>query len=294
MSFTPDKIEQYNRERLAKVLPLLAEKCRQVIELAWSDGYILLVTQSLRTFDEQDALFRQRPKVTGARGGQSNHNYGLAVDFGFIINGQISWDEKLYRRIGGWAKQCGLEWGGNWRFTDLPHVQLTNGYGWKDFLRIYKAKGIGEVWNVVMTPKIHANALFSTPENDFEECSMDIAKFYFPGEEIKGTLETTFDTTETKVIPNPEPVGFRAKVGKLFGAITGGTFSLAMLKEWLQISISPETLAMLKLLLPIILVIFGAAVLVWFVSEKITNWKLTKLQAEINSDKSRHDIVISE
>ena len=108
------------------------------------------------------------------------------------------------------------------------------------------------------------------------------------------TIETTFETTETKVIPNPEPVGFRAKVGKLFGAITGGTFSLAMLKEWLQISISPETLAVLKLLLPIILVVFSVAVLLWFVSEKVTNWKLTKLQAEINSDKSRHDIVISE
>ena len=69
---------------------------------------------------------------------------------------------------------------------------------------------------------------------------------------------------------------------------------MAMLKEWLQISISPETLAVLKLLLPIILVVFSVAVLLWFVSEKVTNWKLTKLQAEINSDKSRHDIVISE
>lgn len=107
------------------------------------------------------------------------------------------------------------------------------------------------------------------------------------------TLEVAEVPTETKSIPNPEPVGFRAKITKIFTAITGGTFSLAMLKEWLQIQISPETLAILKVLLPIILALGGLALIVWYVSEKVTNWKLVKLQAEINSDKSRHDISIS-
>lgn len=98
--------------------------------------------------------------------------------------------------------------------------------------------------------------------------------------------------TETKEIVKTEPVGFRGKLAKLFATATGGTFSIAMVKEWLQITISPETVAVLKLILPVLLVLGGVGLLVWFVSEKVTNWKLTKLQAEINSDKSRHDIVL--
>lgn len=115
--------------------------------------------------------------------------------------------------------------------------------------------------------------------------------------EVKSTGVATSDSndstpTETKTIPDTEPVGFKAKLMKIFASITTGTFSLAMLKEWLQISISPETLALLKVILPIILLLGGLALIVWYVSEKVTNWKLTKLQAEINSDKSRHDIQI--
>lgn len=109
---------------------------------------------------------------------------------------------------------------------------------------------------------------------------------------VTATLEVAEIPTETKVIPNPEPVGFKAKITKIFTAITGGTFSLAMLKEWLQIQISPETLALLKLILPTLLVLAGVAVLFWFVAEKMTNWKITKLTADINSDKSRHDIEV--
>jgi hypothetical protein len=100
--------------------------------------------------------------------------------------------------------------------------------------------------------------------------------------------------TETKTIPDTEPVGFKAKLMKIVASITGGTFSLAMLKEWLQVPISSETLALLKLILPTLLVLGGLALIVWYVAEKVTNWKLTKLQAEINSDKSRHDIKFEE
>lgn len=40
----------------------------------------------LRTFKEQDELFKKRPKVTNARGGQSYHNYGLAVDIVILFD----------------------------------------------------------------------------------------------------------------------------------------------------------------------------------------------------------------
>ena len=90
------------------------------------------VVQGHRTFAEQDGLYAQgrtKPgkKVTNARGGQSNHNYGLAVDFCIFENGQPNWNApyEKWEAIGEAAEALGLEWGGRWKsFRDLPHVQL--------------------------------------------------------------------------------------------------------------------------------------------------------------------------
>lgn len=135
-----------NNPRLKKVHPNLAEKAQRIIDLAKADGIELLVTQGLRTFTEQDTLFRKRPKVTNAKGGQSMHNYGLAVDFAVIVNGKISWDEQLYRPIGKYADAVGLEWGGRWKFVDLPHVQLKGLPSYKVLLPIYNQGGLKAVW----------------------------------------------------------------------------------------------------------------------------------------------------
>jgi hypothetical protein len=287
MPYTQEQINKYNAERLAKVLPSLAEKCRIVIRFAADDGFVLLVSQGLRTFKEQDALFAKRPRVTKARGGQSMHNYGLAVDFAFVVNGTISWDEKLYRRIGGWAKEAGLEWGGNWKFTDLPHVQISNGYDWRDCLAIAQKGGLNELWNRVMTPKIRMNTLAALPAEEFEEDCIEI------GKEIHFEPEAEAVTpTKPKEIEGSEPVGMKAKIAKLFAGVTGGTLSLATLKEVFSVQISAETLELLKVVLPTILILAGIAFIVWFIAEKVTNWKVTKLTAEINSDKSRDDIKV--
>lgn len=136
-----EKINKLNAERLSKVKPILREKCEKIISLAKAENYILLVTNGFRSIEEQNKLYNQPhdkidndgdgriderdEKVTNAKGGQSNHNFRDAVDFAFIVDGEISWDEKLYKNIGRWAKIVGLKWGGNWKsFKDLPHVEL--------------------------------------------------------------------------------------------------------------------------------------------------------------------------
>ncbi len=136
-------------ERLKQVHPTLAAKALKVIELAKLEGHTLIVTQGLRTFAEQDALFRKRPVVTRARGGQSYHNYGLAVDFGFVkSDGSLDWTDSLYNKIGKWAAAVGLEWGGNWkRFKDRPHVQLPNTQPTDVYRKIFQLKGLQYVWN---------------------------------------------------------------------------------------------------------------------------------------------------
>lgn len=132
---------------LLSVHPVVEKKANEIIELAKAEGFTLKVTQGYRSFKTQDALFAKRPKVTNARGGQSMHNYGLAVDVAFVVNGKISWDEKLYKNIGRWADAVGLEWGGNWRFVDLPHVQLKGLPSYKVLLPLYNQGGLKAVWD---------------------------------------------------------------------------------------------------------------------------------------------------
>lgn len=100
------------------------------------------VSQGLRTFTEQDALFNQKPKVTNAKGGQSVHNYGFAVDIVLIIDGKTaSWDVKKDwdgDKVSDWdecvkifAKQ-GWSWGGNWSsFKDMPHFDKIGFNNWR-------------------------------------------------------------------------------------------------------------------------------------------------------------------
>jgi peptidoglycan L-alanyl-D-glutamate endopeptidase CwlK len=144
-----------SNERLAKVHPLLAEKVRQLCETLARDGLDIQVVQGLRTFAEQDALFAQGrtkagPKVTNARGGQSNHNFGLAVDVCPFVNGKPQWeDNATFQKIGKEAKLLKLEWGGDWvKFNDRPHVQLP-GLSMKDCNTIYNKSGrvLQRVWD---------------------------------------------------------------------------------------------------------------------------------------------------
>lgn len=132
MKFTDEKVKEINAERLdnENIKPELREKAEKLIALAKSQGFTLLVTQGYRSIAEQNALFAQgRTKpgkiVTNARGGQSMHNFGKAVDFAFVVDEEISWHEDLYWKIGTWAKAVGLKWGGDWRsIKDKPHVEI--------------------------------------------------------------------------------------------------------------------------------------------------------------------------
>lgn len=140
-------------EELASVNPRLSKKVLQVIQMAFLEGYILTTVQGLRTFAEQHKLFLQRPRVTKADAGQSYHNYGVAVDLAFVVDGKISWDDKLYvGNMARWAGRVGLESGANWRFTDYPHMQLAGLPGVGELRKVYEHAqstgfGVQAVWN---------------------------------------------------------------------------------------------------------------------------------------------------
>lgn len=151
-----DKITE---QRVALLHPKRRVEAAYLINLAEAKfplNMAIRVVQGFRTFAEQDALYAQRPKVTQAKGGQSLHNYGLALDFAILHdkdnNGtyeELSWDIALdfdkdgivdWQEVVKSFTDAGWEWGGTWRtFKDLPHCQKTQGYTWQQLLAKYNA-----------------------------------------------------------------------------------------------------------------------------------------------------------
>lgn len=116
---------------LDELVPGCAERARHLIARAEIAGIGLLVTSTLRTWDEQDALFAQgrtRPgkRVTDARGGQSWHNFGRALDVAFMVGGRVTWDGP-WQTVGVIGEAIGLEWGGRFPKPDRPHFQWRAG-----------------------------------------------------------------------------------------------------------------------------------------------------------------------
>ncbi len=95
--------------------------------IAEVEGYDVRIICGTRTYKEQDALFRKRPRVTKARGGQSMHNFGIAWDVGIFRGKEYFGDHALYTKVGKLYNQVpGITWGGTWKsFVDQPHYQLS-------------------------------------------------------------------------------------------------------------------------------------------------------------------------
>lgn len=101
-----------------------------------------------RSWEEQDRLFTQRPRVTRAAGGQSNHNFGVAMDFG-VFRGRVYLDEanpelaaSVHKAVARISNRHGLEWGGDWvRFRDMPHYEIGTGLSMAQKRAAYKKRG---------------------------------------------------------------------------------------------------------------------------------------------------------
>lgn len=122
-----------NSRKLTDLLPVVQVKAKAFLAAAKAEGIDVLITSTYRDNQSQDELYAQgrtRPGkiVTNARGGQSFHNYRVAFDFVPVIGGKAVWNDlALFRRLGKIGKSLGLEWGGDWKFRDYPHLQYTGG-----------------------------------------------------------------------------------------------------------------------------------------------------------------------
>ncbi|KGM44594.1 M15 family metallopeptidase [Neobacillus niacini] len=123
--------------------PIVKERSDQLVQQAAKIGIVVMITDGFRSIEEQNTIYEQGRTaegniVTNAKGGESYHNYGLAIDFALeTTSGDVIWDRQYDRNQNGksdWsevvkiAKSLGFEWGGDWKgFKDYPHFQMDFG-----------------------------------------------------------------------------------------------------------------------------------------------------------------------
>jgi len=107
-------------------------------------GIDLIVTSTYRDIESQNELYahgRTLPgnKVTNAKGGESFHNYKLALDVVPLRNGKCVWgtdglDGALWERVGKCGEAVGLSWSGRWtgKMKETCHFQFTEGLSLSD------------------------------------------------------------------------------------------------------------------------------------------------------------------
>lgn len=139
-----------NSRNIDDLHPTVAKMARAFIAACEAQGIHLLVTSTYRDFESQNALYAvgrvtkgsdaspRKPMgstVTNAKGGQSYHNWRVALDVVPLVNGKAIWnDTALWNKVGQIGKACGLEWAGDWKtFRETPHFQYTAGLHWTDF-----------------------------------------------------------------------------------------------------------------------------------------------------------------
>lgn len=120
-------VSQLHPDLQAKISTLKA-KCAKA-------GLKIGISECLRSTEEQDELYAQgRTKpgkiVTNAKGStySSMHQWGVAFDF-YRNDGKGAYNTSggFFDKVGKLGKECGLEWGGDWKsIVDKPHFQLPN------------------------------------------------------------------------------------------------------------------------------------------------------------------------
>jgi peptidoglycan L-alanyl-D-glutamate endopeptidase CwlK len=127
-----------NTPAITSLQPLVERQAANIIIEMKRLGHPVRLVQGYRSIEEQNKLYAQGRTtagaiVTNAKGGESLHNYGCAIDFVFQKEGYNA-SSTLWELLGTVGEKQGFEWGSRWKaFTDKPHFQMTLKYSLSDF-----------------------------------------------------------------------------------------------------------------------------------------------------------------
>lgn len=147
--------------RIEELYPLLKTKAYQLIQLLLNKGIDVEVSQGLRTWPQQAALYaegRTAPGkiITNARPEQSYHTFGLAFDIDIVASsGVLDWTGKspAWLTAIDTGESLGLTAGAAFRtFPDRPHFQYSGRFPVTpddEVLALFKGGGVAAVWEEV-------------------------------------------------------------------------------------------------------------------------------------------------
>lgn len=125
--YVAPQLTRINREY---IYPPLLARVEVMLERLNRRGYRYVATRGWDSFATQDEIYAQgRTKpgliVTHAKGGESQHNFGLALDFVFDADAdkpgvQPSWEVQHYLPLASECLKAGLHTGRDYK--DYPHV----------------------------------------------------------------------------------------------------------------------------------------------------------------------------
>lgn len=135
------------------LLPTTQVAARTLLNTAKNLPFKVQILSGTRTYAEQHALFLQRPVVTRADAGQSNHNFGIAWDVGIFVNGEYydgsdrspakaKLEEQAYidLRTNTKITTPRVKWGGDWsKIIDRPHYEMVCAYTLKEIRALFEA-----------------------------------------------------------------------------------------------------------------------------------------------------------
>nr|WGD98862.1 M15 family metallopeptidase [Bacillus safensis] len=101
-----------------------------MIKQAYKEGIFVQITSGYRSFAEQNKLYAKGRTASGnivtkAKGGQSNHNYGLAIDYVLLSTDgkKAIWTvNEKWRRVAQIGKSLGFSWGETGRVLRTIHI----------------------------------------------------------------------------------------------------------------------------------------------------------------------------
>ncbi len=143
-------------QRIELLHPAIIQDVKDSLFILSERNIKIRIVQGFRSFADQDKIYAQGRTLTGAivsnaKGGESYHNYGLAIDFCIVHeDGSISWDmnEQDANHIAIWKQVTdlfgmkGFAWGGVWKFKDNPHLEKTFGF---TFIQLQQKISAGRV-----------------------------------------------------------------------------------------------------------------------------------------------------
>ena len=125
-------LDTISEARLALVYPGLTDKAHQMAEMLSTETIVIRVTQGLRSWAQQAAIFAQGRTapgeiVTEAPPGYSYHEFGCAFDVVPMVNGEPDWNltHPSWPRIIAIGESLGLNAGARWHKPDTPHFEMT-------------------------------------------------------------------------------------------------------------------------------------------------------------------------